>query len=89
MATRDHHSIRLNLRLPRSLELIQRIVSKSYGPSKGSPPCSSPLRRRKAIRRDVKDPKPQGIDVPTCKTLQDIGLGTTQKSKVAKLWLEG
>jgi len=47
--------------------------------------CSS----RRTIRRDIKDLKNQGIDVPTRGTLQDIGPGITHKSKVVKLWLEG
>jgi uncharacterized protein YerC len=47
--------------------------------------CSS----RRTIRRDIKDLKHQGIDVPTRGTLQDIGPGITHKSKVVKLWLEG
>ena len=36
--------------------------------------CSS----RRTIRRDVKELKQQGIDVPTRGTLQDIGPGVTQ-----------
>jgi hypothetical protein len=47
--------------------------------------CSS----RRTIRRDVKDLKEQGIDVPTRGTLQDIGPGVTHKSKIVKMWLEG
>jgi uncharacterized protein YerC len=47
--------------------------------------CSS----RRTIRRDVKELKQQGIDVPTRGTLQDIGPGVTHKSKVVKMWLEG
>jgi uncharacterized protein YerC len=47
--------------------------------------CSS----RRTIRRDVKELKQEGIDVPTRGTLQDIGPGVTHKSKVVKLWLEG
>jgi hypothetical protein len=44
---------------------------------------------RRTIRRDVKELKQQGIDVPTRGTLQDIGPGVTHKSKVVKMWLEG
>jgi uncharacterized protein YerC len=47
--------------------------------------CSS----RRTIRRDIKELKQQGIDVPTRGTLQDIGPGVTHKSKVVKMWLEG
>lgn len=47
--------------------------------------CSS----RRTIRRDIKELKQRGIDVPTRGTLQDIGPGVTHKSKVVKLWLEG
>ena len=47
--------------------------------------CSS----RRTIRRDIKELKEQGIDVPTRGTLQDIGPGVTHKSKVVKMWLEG
>jgi uncharacterized protein YerC len=47
--------------------------------------CSS----RRTIRRDVKELKSQGIEVPTRGTLQDIGPGVTHKSKVVKMWLEG
>ena len=47
--------------------------------------CSS----RRTIRRDVKELKQQGVDVPTRGTLQDIGPGVTHKSKVVKMWLEG
>jgi len=47
--------------------------------------CSS----RRTIRRDIKELKQQGTDVPTRGTLQDIGPGVTHKSKVVKLWLEG
>ncbi len=47
--------------------------------------CSS----RRTIRRDTKELKDQGIDVPTRGTLQDIGPGVTHKSRVVKLWLEG
>ena len=47
--------------------------------------CSS----RRTIRRDIKELKVQGIEVPTRGTLQDIGPGVTHKSKVVKMWLEG
>jgi hypothetical protein len=47
--------------------------------------CSS----RRTIRRDIKELKGQGIEVPTRGTLQDIGPGVTHKSKVVKMWLEG
>jgi len=47
--------------------------------------CSS----RRTIRRDIKEFKQQGIDVPTRGTLQDIGPGVTHKSKVVRMWLEG
>jgi uncharacterized protein YerC len=47
--------------------------------------CSS----RRTIRRDIKELKQQGIDVPTRGTLQDIGPGVTHKSKIVKMWLEG
>jgi uncharacterized protein YerC len=47
--------------------------------------CSS----RRTIRRDIKEFKQQGIDIPTRGTLQDIGPGVTHKSKVVKMWLEG
>jgi uncharacterized protein YerC len=47
--------------------------------------CSS----RRTIRRDVKELRQQGIDVPTRGTLQDIGPGISHKSKVVKMWLEG
>jgi uncharacterized protein YerC len=47
--------------------------------------CSS----RRTIRRDMKELKERGIDVPTRGTLQDIGPGVTHKSRVVKLWLEG
>jgi hypothetical protein len=47
--------------------------------------CSS----RRTIRRDVKELKQQGIDVPTRGTLQDIGPRVTHKSMVVKMWLEG
>jgi len=47
--------------------------------------CSS----RRTIRRDIKELKVQGIEVPTRGTLQDIGPGITHKSKVVKMWLEG
>jgi uncharacterized protein YerC len=47
--------------------------------------CSS----RRTIRRDVKELKQQGIDVPTRGTLQDIGPGVTHKSRIVKMWLEG
>jgi hypothetical protein len=47
--------------------------------------CSS----RRTIRRDVKELKEQGIEVPTRGTLQDIGPGVTHKSKIVKMWLEG
>lgn len=47
--------------------------------------CSS----RRTIRRDIKEFKLQGIDIPTRGTLQDIGPGVTHKSKVVKMWLEG
>jgi len=47
--------------------------------------CSS----RRTIRRDMKELKEHGIDVPTRGTLQDIGPGVTHKSKVVKMWLEG
>jgi hypothetical protein len=44
---------------------------------------------RRTIRRDMKELKESGIDVPTRGTLQDIGPGVTHKSKVVKIWLEG
>jgi len=44
---------------------------------------------RRTIRRDVKELKQQGIDVPTRGTLQDIGPGVTHKSRIVKMWLEG
>jgi uncharacterized protein YerC len=47
--------------------------------------CSS----RRTIRRDMKELKDRGIDVPTRGTLQDIGPGVTHKSRVVKMWLEG
>jgi hypothetical protein len=47
--------------------------------------CSS----KGTIRRDIKELKVQGIEVPTRGTLQDIGPGVTHKSKVVKMWLEG
>ena len=47
--------------------------------------CSS----RRTIRRDIKELKGHGIEVPTRGTLQDIGPGVTHKSKVVKMWLEG
>jgi uncharacterized protein YerC len=47
--------------------------------------CSS----RRTIRRDIKELKQQGIDVPTRGTLQDIGPGVTHKSRIVKMWLEG
>jgi uncharacterized protein YerC len=47
--------------------------------------CSS----RRTIRRDVKELKQQGIEVPTRGTLQDIGPGVTHKTKIVKMWLEG
>ena len=47
--------------------------------------CSS----RRTIRRDIKELKGQGIEIPTRGTLQDIGPGVTHKSKVVKMWLEG
>ena len=47
--------------------------------------CSS----RRTIKRDVKELKQQGIDIPTRGTLQDIGPGISHKSKVVKMWLEG
>jgi hypothetical protein len=47
--------------------------------------CSS----RRTIRRDIKELKGKGIEVPTRGTLQDIGPGVTHKSKVVKMWLEG
>jgi len=47
--------------------------------------CSS----RRTIRRDIKELKQQGTDVPTRGTLQDIGPGVTHKSKIVKMWLEG
>jgi hypothetical protein len=47
--------------------------------------CSS----RRTIRRDVKELKEQGIEIPTRGTLQDIGPGVTHKSKIVKMWLEG
>jgi len=47
--------------------------------------CSS----RRTIRRDIKELKSQGIEIPTRGTLQDIGPGITHKSKVVKMWLEG
>ena len=47
--------------------------------------CSS----RRTIRRDIKELKQQGIDVPTRGTLQDIGPGVTHKSKIVKMWLDG
>jgi len=45
--------------------------------------CSS----RRTIRRDIKELKGQGIEVPTRGTLQDIGPGVTHKSKVVKMWI--
>lgn len=47
--------------------------------------CSS----RRTIRRDIKELKQQGIDVPTRGSIQDIGPGVTHKSKIVKMWLEG
>ena len=47
--------------------------------------CSS----RRTIRRDIKELKQQGIEVPTRGTLQDIGPGVTHKTKIVKMWLEG
>lgn len=47
--------------------------------------CSS----RRTIRRDIKELKQQGIDVPTRGLIQDIGPGVTHKSKIVKMWLEG
>jgi hypothetical protein len=47
--------------------------------------CSS----RRTIRRDIKELKQQGIDVPTRGTLQDIGPGVTHKSRIVRRWLEG
>jgi uncharacterized protein YerC len=47
--------------------------------------CSS----RRTIRRDIKELKEQGIEVPTRGNLQDIGPGVTHKSRVVKMWLEG
>lgn len=47
--------------------------------------CSS----RRTIRRDIKELKEQGIEIPTRGTLQDIGPGVTHKSRIVKMWLEG
>lgn len=47
--------------------------------------CSS----RRTIKRDMRELKKRGIDVPTRGTLQDIGPGVSHKSKVVKMWLEG
>jgi uncharacterized protein YerC len=47
--------------------------------------CSS----RRTIRRDIKELKQQGINIPTRGTLQDIGPGVTHKSRIVKMWLEG
>ena len=47
--------------------------------------CSS----RRTIRRDIKELKQQGIDVPTRGLIQDIGPGVTHNSKIVKMWLEG
>ncbi|NYT01592.1 MAG: DUF1670 domain-containing protein [Methanosarcinales archaeon] len=44
---------------------------------------------RRTIRRDIKELKQQGIEVPTRGTLQDIGPGVSHKTKIVKMWLEG